>query len=91
MKNKFTQKWRQLTAQNKQALTTRTAKVGGYSFALGVVVLAILVAVSFAASAAAEYFLPMISDGLRTIVLTLAISAAAALLRPVKQEENHDA
>lgn len=46
MKNKFTQKWRQLTAQNKQALTTRTAKVGGYSFALGVVVLAILVAVN---------------------------------------------
>ena len=38
MKNKFTQKWRQLT--------TRTAKVGGYSFALGVVVLAILVAVN---------------------------------------------
>ena len=46
MKNKFTKKWRQLTAQNKQALTTRTAKVGGYSFALGVVVLAILVAVN---------------------------------------------
>ena len=54
-------------------------------------VVAILVAVSFAASAAAEYFLPMISGGLRTIVLTLAISVAAALLRPVKQEENHDA
>ena len=46
MKDKFTQKWRQMTARNKQALSTRTAKVGGYSFVLGVVVLAILVAVN---------------------------------------------
>ena len=46
MKDKFTQKWRQMTARNKLALSTRTAKVGGYSFVLGVVVLAILVAVN---------------------------------------------
>ena len=46
MKMSFTQKVRQLAAQNKQALSTRTAKVGSYSFVLGVVVLAILVAVN---------------------------------------------
>lgn len=39
-------KWRQLLAQNRQALTTRTARVGGYSFLLGLIVLAILVAVN---------------------------------------------
>ncbi len=39
-------KWRQLLAENRQALTTRTARVGGYSFLLGLIVLAILVAVN---------------------------------------------
>lgn len=37
-------------ARNRQALTTRTAKVGGYSFVLSLVVLAILIAVNVLAS-----------------------------------------
>lgn len=50
---------------------------------------AVLVAVSFAASCLAAT-LPVISnasDGTRTILLTLVISAAAALLKPVKPED----
>ena len=46
MKNNFGTKLRQLAAENKQALSTRTAKVGGYSVVLALVVLAILVAVN---------------------------------------------
>lgn len=46
MKNDWKTKLRQLTAENKQALTTRTAKVGGYSVLLALIVLAILVAVN---------------------------------------------
>ena len=46
MKNNFNKKLRQLAAENKQALSTRTAKVGGYSVVLALVVLAILVAVN---------------------------------------------
>ena len=46
MKNNFNEKLRQLAAENKQALSTRTAKVGGYSVVLALVVLAILVAVN---------------------------------------------
>ena len=46
MKNNFSKKLRQLAAENKQALSTRTAKVGGYSVVLALVVLAILVAVN---------------------------------------------
>lgn len=46
MKNNFNKKLRQLAAENKQALSTRTAKVGGYSVMLALVVLAILVAVN---------------------------------------------
>lgn len=38
-------------ARNRQALQTRTARVGGYSFVLGLVVLAILVAVNVLAEA----------------------------------------
>ena len=50
MKNLQT-KWRQLLAGSRQALTTRTARVGGYSFLLGLIVLAILVAVNVLAEA----------------------------------------
>lgn len=46
MKNNFNKKLRQLAAENRQALSTRTAKVGGYSVVLALVVLAILVAVN---------------------------------------------
>lgn len=46
MKNNFGTKLRKLAAENKQALSTRTAKVGGYSVVLALVVLAILVAVN---------------------------------------------
>ena len=46
MKNSFNKKLRQLAAENKQALSTRTAKVGGYSVVLALIVLAILVAVN---------------------------------------------
>lgn len=49
-------------------------------------IIAGLVAVSFAASFGASVFLPCISEGMRTIILTVAISAAAALLFPVKEE-----
>ena len=46
MKNNFGTKLRQLAAENKQSLSTRTAKVGGYSVVLALIVLAILVAVN---------------------------------------------
>lgn len=46
MKNSFNKKLRQLVAENKQALSTRTAKVGGYNVVLALIVLAILVAVN---------------------------------------------
>ena len=46
MKNDWKTSFRQLAAENKQALTTRTAKVGGYSVLLALIVLAILVAVN---------------------------------------------
>ena len=46
MKNNFNKKLRQLAAENKQALSTRTSKVGGYSVVLALIVLAILVAVN---------------------------------------------
>lgn len=46
MKNDWKTRFRQLVAENKQALTTRTAKVGGYSVLLALIVLAILVAVN---------------------------------------------
>ena len=46
MKNNFNRKLRQLAAENRQALSTRTAKMGGYSVVLALIVLAILVAVN---------------------------------------------
>lgn len=50
MKNSLQNKWQGAMARNRQALNTRTAKVGGYSFVLSLVVLAILVAVNVLAS-----------------------------------------
>lgn len=46
MKNNWKNKWQGLLARNRQSLSTRTARVGGYSFVLSLVVLAILVAVN---------------------------------------------
>lgn len=54
-------------------------------------VIAMLIPISFAASYGAA-ILPVISGlsgGTRTIILTVAISAAAALLFPVKEEPEH--
>lgn len=51
-------------------------------------IIAVLIAVSFTLSLASEY-LPVISDvtaGTRTILLTIVISTAAALIRPVDTE-----
>lgn len=51
-----------------------------------------IVLVSFAASFAFAY-LPVINqidEGTRTIILTIVISAAAALLFPVKEEEENE-
>lgn len=42
---------------------------------------------SFALSGAAAWLLPALSGGNRTIILTILISAGAALLFPVKEEE----
>ena len=56
-------------------------------------VVAALVAIAFATSFACSA-LPVVSglsSGTRTILLTVAISAAAALLRPVKSEEGGEA
>ncbi len=50
MKNSLKNKWQGALARNRQALSTRTAKVGGYSFVLSLVVLAILIAVNVLAS-----------------------------------------
>ena len=44
MKNSYKNKLHSALARNRQALGTRTAKVGGYSFVLCLVVLAILIA-----------------------------------------------
>lgn len=46
MKNSYKNKLHSALARNRQALGTRTAKVGGYSFVLCLVVLAILIAVN---------------------------------------------
>ena len=50
MKNSLKNKWQSAMARNRQALSTRTAKVGGYSFVLSLVVLAILIAINVLAS-----------------------------------------
>ncbi len=49
-------------------------------------VVAGLIAVSFALSFAVRY-LPVLSDGTKTIILTVVISAAAAILFPIKRGE----
>ena len=57
-------------------------------------VVAMLVAISFALSFACNYLpgVSVLSDGTRTILLTVLISSAAAVLFPVKdQEAEHDA
>ena len=57
-------------------------------------VVAVLVAISFALSFACNYLpgISTLSDGTRTILLTVLISSAAAVLFPVKdQEAEHDA
>lgn len=57
-------------------------------------VVAVLVAISFALSFACNYLpgISALSDGTRTILLTVLISSAAAVLFPVKdQEAEHDA
>ncbi len=46
------------------------------------------VAVSFAASFAAEKFFPLISAGTRTIILTILIAGIVAIIYPVKENEN---
>lgn len=52
-----------------------------------------LVAISFAASYAFEKlpYIRDISSGIRTIILTVVISLAAALIFPVKEDESRDA
>ena len=67
----------------------RTASVRGETLTL-----AALVVISFVLSFACEYLpgISALSGGTRTIILTVAISAAAAVLFPVKdQEAEHDA
>ena len=49
-------------------------------------IVAVLVAVSFACSFAATRLVPALSGGMRTVILTVALSAAAALFFPVKDE-----
>ena len=55
-------------------------------------VVAVLVAISFALSFACNYLpgISALSDGTRTILLTVLISSAAAVLFPVKQEADHE-
>ena len=54
-------------------------------------VVAALVAISFALSFVCTYLpgISALSDGTRTILLTVAISCAAAIFFPVKQEEGN--
>ena len=51
-----------------------------------------LVVISFALSFLCSYLpgISALSEGARTILLTVAISGAAAVLFPVRQEENED-
>ncbi len=78
--------------------------VGGFSFMLYGMFLAIIVPagkqnrivlgcifVSFALSALAAKLLPMLSEGMRILLLTIAISAAAAALFPHRESAQDDA
>ena len=55
-------------------------------------IVAVLVVISFALSFLCSYLpgISALSEGTRTILLTVAISGAAAVLFPVRQEENED-
>lgn len=55
-------------------------------------IVAALVVISFVLSFTCEYLpgISALSSGTRTIILTVAISAAAAVLFPVKQEADHE-
>ena len=55
-------------------------------------IVAALVVISFVLSFACEYLpgISALSGGTRTIILTVVISAAAAVLFPVKQEADHE-
>ena len=55
-------------------------------------IVAVLVVISFALSFLCSYLpgISALSEGTRTILLTVAISGAAAGLCPVRQEENED-
>ena len=55
-------------------------------------IVAVLVAISFALSFLCSYLpgISALSEGTRTILLTVAISGAAAVLFPVRQEENEN-
>ncbi|MBR6965783.1 MAG: AzlC family ABC transporter permease [Clostridia bacterium] len=50
-------------------------------------ILAGLIVISFLCSFAALRLLPAVSEGMRTVILTVGLSAAAALLFPLKDEE----
>ena len=58
--------------------------------------IAVLVVVSFMLSFLLNYFASVssiianISEGTKTIILTVVISAAAAIIKPVKQEEEQN-
>ena len=54
-------------------------------------IIAGLVAVSFACSFAAGRMLPSLSEGTRTVILTVGLAAAAAVLFPVKDDERKEA
>ncbi len=49
-------------------------------------IIAALVGISFASSLAASVFLPGLSEGMRTIILTVIISTAAAIIFPAKEQ-----
>lgn len=51
-------------------------------------IIAGLVAGSMLASLAMKYLIPAVSGGMRTIVLTIVIAGAAAVLFPVKEEQH---
>lgn len=50
-----------------------------------------VVVISFVSSFFSEFFFSYISSGTRTIFLTILIAGAAAVLKPVKEENNFDA
>ena len=55
-------------------------------FLCGLIVVAMAASAAFAAAAALPLFASL-SEGMRTIILTVVLSAAAALIRPIREEE----